>query len=453
MTGSTPPRNSASVSLLLPTQLVFNIGFYAVVPFLALVMSEDLGLGAAAVGLVLGARTFSQQGMFLLCGVIADHWGPRRSILTGCILRAAGYFGLAASDSFWPFLLSAVLTGVGGAFFSPAIEGLVGTLDRARTSATTTDSGGHGTPQRNVFAWLVLFGEVGAVAGPLIGLGLLPFGFPVVAVSAGGLFLIVGMALWLLLPHHADSTGNGAEPKPGPANSGIRGAFACLQDRRFVCFAALFGVNLLAYNQLYFALPLELGQGDSGVGSLAILFAVASVLTIALQLPMSALATRLGPAAALRTGFICIAAGFASIVLLGSTGLHLLPGLPVLTGPVALVTLLALGHMLVGPAGMQQVHRFANHQPLGAYYGLLASCGGIAVLTGNGLTGLLRDTLGSTSSWVLLILVALVSATLLPRFLPATSEHPVPPGRPQRPVLSPVSPPVLPPVPDQKVQS
>ncbi|WP_258069948.1 MFS transporter [Arthrobacter sp. SX1312] len=430
------------MSLLLPTQLVFNIGFYAVVPFLALVMSEDLGLGAAAVGLVLGARTFSQQGMFLLGGVIADRWGPRRSILTGCAIRAAGYFGLAASDSFWPFLLSAVLTGVGGAFFSPAIEGLVGTLDRARTSATTTDSGGQGTPPRNVFAWLVLFGEVGAVAGPLIGLGLLSFGFPVVAVSAGGLFLIVGMALWLLLPHHAGSTGNGADPEPD--NSGIRGAFACLEDRRFILFAALFGVNLLAYNQLYFALPLELGRG--GAGTLAILFAVASALTIALQLPMSALATRLGPAAALRAGFTCIAAGFAAIVLLGSAGLHLVPGLPVLTGPVALVTLLSLGHMLVGPAGLQQVHRFAGHRPLGAYYGLLASCGGIAVLIGNGLTGVLRDTLGSTSSWVLLILLALVSATLLPRFLPATSVHP---GRPARPVL----PSVLPSVTDQKVQS
>src|SRR5919112_1292982 len=146
MIDATPPRNLVSASLLLPTQLVFNIGFYAVVPFLARVMTEDLGLGAAAVGLVLGARTFCQQGMFLLGGVIADHWGPRRSILAGCIIRAAGYLGLAASDGFLPFLLSAVLTGIGGAFFSPAVEGLVGALDRARTA--------DGTPGRNLFAWL-----------------------------------------------------------------------------------------------------------------------------------------------------------------------------------------------------------------------------------------------------------------------------------------------------------
>lgn len=428
------PRNHVSASLLLPTQLVFNIGFYAVVPFLALVMTEDLGLGAAAIGLVLGARTFSQQGMFLLGGVIADSWGPRRSILTGCIIRATGYFGLATSDSFWPFLLSAVLTGIGGAFFSPAVEGLIGELDRDRAPSTTTNGAGR----KNLFAWFVLFGEVGAVTGPLIGLGLLSFGFPLVATSAALLFLAVGLALWFLMPKRHASTTAAAEPAvgdPGTNNPGIRGAFSCLRDHRFVGFATFFSVNLLAYNQLYFALPLELEVGGTGTGTLAVLFTLASILTIVLQLPLAALATKLGPATALRAGFACIAAAFAAIAVLGSTGLHLASGLPVMTGPIAFVVLLSLGHMLVGPAGMQQVHSFAGTRPLSAYYGLLASCGGIAVLVGNSLIGVLRDTLGSTSGWVLLIVLATVTATFLPRFLPF------------RPVFT-----TLHPVPDQKVQ-
>lgn len=416
MTDTASPGNLVPASLLLPTQLVFNIGFYAVVPFLALVMTEDLGLGAAAVGLVLGARTFSQQGMFLFGGVIADHWGPRRSILTGCVIRAAGYLGLATSDAFWPFMLSAVLTGIGGAFFSPAVEGLIGALDRARAA--------NGMPRRNLFAWLVLFGEIGAVTGPLIGIGLLPFGFPLVAISAACLFLATGIALWFFLPRPEAPATIAAEP--AVVGSGLRGAFACGRDRRFVAFAGFFSVNLLAYNQLYFTLPLDLDQSGSGAGTLAFLFALASILTIALQLPMSAVATRLGPATALRAGFACIALGFAAIALLGSTGMHIVPGLPVTTGPIALVILLSLGHMLAGPAGMQQVHGFAGTRPLGAYYGLLASCGGLAVLLGNSLIGMLRDTLGSASGWMLLVLLTAVAATFLPRFLPVSlpfSEH------------------------------
>ena len=62
----------AETRTLLGSQLVFNLGFYAVVPFLAGAMGTEYGLGAAAIGLVLGARTFSQQGMFLLGGMLAD---------------------------------------------------------------------------------------------------------------------------------------------------------------------------------------------------------------------------------------------------------------------------------------------------------------------------------------------------------------------------------------------
>lgn len=403
-----PSTTQRGAPVLLSTQLVFNIGFYAVVPFLALVMSEDLGLGAAAIGVVLGVRTFSQQGLFLLGGVLADRWGPRRSILSGCVLRAAGYCGLAAADSFWPFLLGAVLTGMGGALFSPAVEGLVGALDRARAA--------DGNRRRSLFAWLVLFGEVGAVTGPLVGTGLLPLGFPIVAGSAACLFLTVGVVLWLIMPRGLPTTA----PSPRAAAGG-HDTWACLRERRFLAFCAFFGINLLAYNQLYFTLPLELQQSGAGAGLLGVLFTVASILTIALQLPASSVAARMGTVAALRAGFSCIAVAFLLITLLGTTGMHLVPGLPAATGPVCLVVLLSLGRMLVGPAGLQQVQGFAGARPLGAYYGLLASCGGLAVVCGNTLIGALRDTVGSTSGWVLLVLLSGAAAVFLPRFLPLPS--------------------------------
>jgi hypothetical protein len=409
MIDTAPARPPVPASLLLPTQLVFNIGFYAVVPFLALIMTEDLGLGAAAVGLVLGARTFSQQGMFLLGGVLADRWGPRPSILVGCIIRAIGYLGLATADSFGLFLLSAILTGIGGAFFSPAVESLVGALDRARSN--------RDAPRRNLFAWLVLFGEIGAVTGPLIGIGLLPLGFPVVAASAACLFLLVGVTLWCVLPKGPPIVPD--QDHRRTAAGGPNRTWACLKDRRFLVFSALFSTNLLAYNQLYFALPLELDSSGAGTGTLASMFMLASVLMITLQVPVSALAGRMGPAVALGAGFSCIALGFAAIAVLGTTGLYLVPGFHPMTGPVVLVVFLSLGHMLARPAGMQQVHGFAGERPLGAYYGLLASCGGAAVLLGNSAIGALRDALGSPSGWALLAILATAAATLLPRSLPA----------------------------------
>ena len=59
--------------LLLGSQLVFNIGFYAVVPFLAIFVRDDMLLSGWAVGLIIGLRTFSQQGMFLVGGALAGN--------------------------------------------------------------------------------------------------------------------------------------------------------------------------------------------------------------------------------------------------------------------------------------------------------------------------------------------------------------------------------------------
>ncbi|MBM0917168.1 MFS transporter, partial [Escherichia coli] len=59
------PAASLWLPVLLGSQVVFNIGFYAVVPFLALVLRGDMLFSGGLIGLILGLRTFSQQGLFI----------------------------------------------------------------------------------------------------------------------------------------------------------------------------------------------------------------------------------------------------------------------------------------------------------------------------------------------------------------------------------------------------
>ena len=89
------PRSGA----LLGTQLLFNVGFFAVVPFLAGILREDFALAGASVGLVLGLRTAAQQGLFLFGGALADRFGARFLILLGCAVRVAGFSLLAWSTA------------------------------------------------------------------------------------------------------------------------------------------------------------------------------------------------------------------------------------------------------------------------------------------------------------------------------------------------------------------
>mgnify|MGYP004707192679 CR=1 FL=1 len=145
--------------VLLGSQFVFNIGFYAVVPFLAIFLRDDLLLSGGLIGLVLGLRTFSQQGMFFIGGALSDRFGARVIILCGCIIRVAGYLMLAFGHSLGPIIVGACLTGIGGALFSPSIEALL-----ARAGAQSESQG-----NRSHAAGGALFAgcrELGAGPGP-----------------------------------------------------------------------------------------------------------------------------------------------------------------------------------------------------------------------------------------------------------------------------------------------
>ena len=419
---SAPPRTG----VLLGAQLLFNVGFFAVVPFLAGVLREDFALAGAAVGLVLGLRTAAQQGLFLVGGALADRFGARALILAGCAVRVGGFALLAWSvgapavppgSALALFVLGTVLTGMGGALFSPALEALV-----ARADAVRADT----RPRRStLFALLAVVGETGAAVGPLLGALLLGWGFAAVAASGAALFALVALGLSRLLPRDGrlpprdagrGRVGDAAVPRPGAR------PFAVLRDRRFLALAVLASVNLLAYNQLYLGLPVELDRVGAGVDALALLFAWISALTIALQLSVARLARRWGEGRALRLGSLLLAAAFA--VLAAAAPIPPAPDLAALAPAVVATGLLTLGHLVLGPTVLSLVPRFGPEPRWGSYYGLLATCGGVAVLLGNAGLGALY--VGAAEAvpvaaipWTVLALLPLLPAWLVPRLLPA----------------------------------
>jgi MFS family permease len=411
----TGARPRPAPGLLLASQLVFNIGFYAVVPFLALVMTQDFGMTATAVGVVLGARVFSQQGLFLVGGMITDRWGPRRAMLAGCLVRISGYLTLALAGSFPLFLLGAVLTGMGGALFSPALESLVGRAEERRRSTSGKAPA--------LFALLAICGEIGAVAGPLVGALLLGLSFSWAALAGAAVFAVMTGVLWRNVPAGAPNreADRHSSSTPGSPASPGEGVAAMLRDRRFVAFAALYSVNLLAYNQLYFGLPIELTRSGAGPEALAGLFAVASVLTVALQWPISRLTTRVGAGPALTAGFLLKGLAFATMAVLAQIPAA---GTPQLLPPLLLVVGLCLGHMCIGPVAMPLVLDFACGRRTGIYYGLLASMGGCAVLLGNFALGPLysgasRPGPDAVWPWAVMAALMVIPAVGLSRLLPS----------------------------------
>ncbi len=354
--------------VLLGSQFVFNIGFYAVVPFLAIFLRDDMLLSGGTIGLILGLRTFSQQGMFILGGALSDRYGARSVILCGCVVRVAGYLLLALGDSLSPIILGACLTGIGGALFSPSIEALL--------AKAGTDSEARG--KRSRAEWFALFavcGELGAVLGPVAGALLAGLGFRQVALAGALVFVAALLVLHLCLPRTARHK----------QALHITTWWTTFRQPRFVAFIIAYSSWLLSYNQLYLALPVEITRAGGSEKDLGPLFMLASGLIILLQLPMARFARRVGATRIVPAGFLLVSASFVSVALFAASTppdnwLRLLPA-------ACFVTLLTLGQMLLVPAAKDLIPRFAEHDTLGAHYGALSTAGGCAVLAGNILFG------------------------------------------------------------------
>lgn len=388
--------------LLTTTQFAFNIGFFAVLPYLAAHLGSGggsgLGMAGWLVGLVLGLRTFSQQGLFVVGGALTDRYGPRPVVLAGCALRIAGFGWLAYAGSTATVIGAVLLIGFAAALFSPAVE-----------SETAREAVRHeratGTPRAQVLALFSAAGQAGAFLGPLLGslLLLLGGGFRA-ACLAGALVFVAVLAGHARLMPRREPAGDEAITRTAQHATGSSWR-AVFTNRPFLVLCLAYSTYLVAYNQLYLSLPAEVERATGSQAALGWLFALSSLLVVTLQLPLTRRsARRMAPRTALVTGLTVVAAGFAAVPLTPGGPGGLLPG-------AVLVVLLTLGQMLLVPAARGIVPDLVDDRRLGLATGALSSVSGLAVLGGSAATGAL---LGAPAPvlWAALAAVPLAGAAL-----------------------------------------
>ncbi|WP_246561555.1 MDR family MFS transporter [Streptomyces roseirectus] len=393
--------------LLILTQLAFNVGFFAVLPFLAEHLGTGMGLAGWLVGFVLGLRTFSQQGLFVVGGALTDRYGVRPVVLAGCVLRIAGFVWLGFAGHIASVIGAVLLIGFAAALFSPAVESEV-----AR-QAVVWEEDGNGSRTR-VLALFTVAGQAGAFVGPLLGALLLSVDFRTVCLAGAGVFVLVLAGHAWLLPQHI----------PGRQRTRVKGGVGpMLRNRRFLALCCAYGAYLLAYNQLYLALPAEVERAAGSQTPLSWLFALSSALVVVAQLPVTRwVGDRLSLRASMAGGLGLIAAGFAVVAAALPAGAQGTAGLLPAAGFVVLLT---FGQMLVAPAARAWVPDLAADGRLGLYTGALSSVSGLIVLIGSSATGTLLDTgLPAAVPWLVLAAVPVAAIALLPRAGGTTPTEP-----------------------------
>lgn len=221
---------------------LFLIGFFhRVAPaVLTRELSTEFALTAAALGNLSAVYFYSYVAMQIPTGLLADHWGPRRTLATGGVLAAFGAIVFGLADSYTLVALGRLLVGgaVGVAFVS-MLKLSTHWFHPARFATVTGVA--------------VAAGVVGAVsAGAPLRFAADAFGWRSVMVASGALTALVAIATWLVVRDDPRSRGYRSymsERRPGVAGHSVLGGLReCLRSRNtwlvFVINGAMAGAPL-----------------------------------------------------------------------------------------------------------------------------------------------------------------------------------------------------------------
>lgn len=389
---------SLPVRFLLVNHFLGNTGFYLLVPYLAMHLTNDLGLSFALAAIVLSVRNLSHQGLFLVGGSAADRLGAREVIIAGSALRAVG-FGLFAWPGSGPLAVgvlvtAAVLSGVAGALFNPAVRAYL-----------STEAGEE--RRAEVFALFSAFGQAGALLGPVLGALLLLIDFRVAALTAAAVFAALALAQARLLAHRP------VEPAGQSVLADWRG---CLRDRRFMAFTlALSGMYALQ-NQLYFVVPAEVQRLTGSAQPVAAVFVVLTLVTILGQVRITRrLSARRARGPAMTAGLAVMGVGFVLPALAPSVPVGVDPGLvgaivrllPVL----ATVVCLSIGVMVVQPFAYELLGLYGDDRTTGTRFGFFYVVSGVVAAVTGVAIGFVADPRHGWPADLVCVAVGLTCAT------------------------------------------
>ncbi|MGQ3905325.1 multidrug efflux MFS transporter MdtH [Mixta calida] len=257
-------RRLGRIFLLVDNMLVV-LGFFVVFPLISIRFVDQLGWAAITVGIALGLRQLVQQGLGVFGGAIADRFGAKPMIVSGMLLRAAGFATMAVAHEPWVLWLSCLLSGIGGTLFDPPRTALVVKLIRPEARG-------------RFFSLLMMQDSAGAVLGALIGSWLLAWDFRLVCWAGALVFVLAALFNALLLPAWRIST------VPTPMREGLS---RVLKDRRFCTYVlTLTGYYMLAV-QVMLMLPIMVNQVAGSASAVKWMYAIEATLSLTLLYPIA----------------------------------------------------------------------------------------------------------------------------------------------------------------------
>ncbi|CAB1218252.1 Multidrug resistance protein MdtH [Serratia liquefaciens] len=373
-------RSLGKYFLLLDNLLVV-LGFFVVFPLISIRFVDQLGWAAVVVGAALGLRQLIQQGLGIFGGAIADRFGAKPMIVTGMLMRAAGFATMAMADQPWILWFSCALSALGGTLFDPPRTALVIKLTRPHERG-------------RFYSLLMMQDSAGAVIGALIGSWLLQYDFHFVCWVGASIFVLAaGWNAWLL-PAYRISTVR------APMKEGM---MRVLRDRRFLTYVlTLTGYYMLSV-QVMLMLPIVVNEIAGSPTAVKWMYAIEAALSLSLLYPLARWSEkRFRLEQRLMAGLLLMTLSLIPVGLATS-----------LQGVFTLICCFYLGSIIAEPARETLSASLADPRARGSYMGfsrLGLALGGAVGYTGGGWMYDTGHAVGMPElPWILLGIVGLIT--------------------------------------------
>ncbi|WP_306214930.1 MDR family MFS transporter [Actinoplanes sp. RD1] len=350
--------------------LINRLGSFVLI-YLAIYLTQDVGLSTSKAGLVIGAWGVGGGLGTLTGGVLCDRWGRRPTMLTAQFGAAALMLTLGFAHGFWQLLVCTLLLGMFAEGVRPAFQAMMIDVvpDRDRIRAFSLNY------------WAVNLGF--AASAVLAGVAAQADYLLLFLVDAGTTLVTATVTL-IFLRETRPARRAAARRSKGP------GLGTVFRDRVFVSFLALNFLIVLVVMQHQTTLPIAMAEDGLSAATFGWVIAVNGLMIVAGQLFIPKLIEGYHRSRVLALATLILGLGFGLNVFAGgSVGFY-----------VFTVVVWTFGEMLQSPSNSALVAELSPSLLRGRYQGVNSlswSAGGaLAPVVG----GFVQEHAGSTVLWL-----------------------------------------------------